>query len=51
MSLTAEERRAEVERLKRNGWEMTEGRDAIVKTFMFKVSENIDRKQDQACHQ
>ena len=37
MSLTAEERSTKLQALLENGWKMTDGRDAIEKTFMFKV--------------
>jgi len=36
MSLTAEERSTKLQALLENGWKMTDGRDAIEKTFMFK---------------
>jgi len=36
MSLTAEERSSKLQALLENGWKMTDGRDAIEKTFMFK---------------
>ena len=43
MSLTAEERSSKLQALLENGWKMTDGRDAIEKTFMFKVRPiNID---------
>ena len=38
MSLTTEQRNSQLEALKENGWVLTEGRDAIEKTFNFKVS-------------
>ena len=37
MALTAEQRGKELQELLNNGWKMTDGRDAIEKTFLFKV--------------
>ena len=38
MALTEKERNTELKELLTNGWKMTDGRDAIEKTFLFKVS-------------